>query len=84
MAFDHNDLLAAAKRVGFVHVPNKGGIVERTVIKRGEPVKLTLLTSKRDASLLVKHSGGAPFKFHFRRNYVGAADFIHDYVGDSK
>ena len=83
--YDHDHLIETARQLGFTHVEGKGrGVLEKHIIKRDERLHLVLLTSRQDASMLVHHTTGAPFKFQFKRNYRGAADFIRDYIGDSK
>ena len=83
--FDNESLIEAAKQLGFAQAVGKGrGVLDKTVTKRGEQITLILLTSQRDATMMVYHSTGSPFKFQFKRNYKWAADFIKDYIGDSK
>ena len=82
---DADKLIAEVKGMGFVHQEGKGkGVLEKHIEKRGLPAHLIVLISERDASMLVDINTDTPFKFHFKRNFHEATEFIRDYLKEAR
>lgn len=78
---DHDHLIETARQLGFANVEGKGaGVLEKFVTKRGETIRFLLLTSHKDATLLIYHEEGGPFKFQFKSNFRWAERFLREYL----
>lgn len=71
----HDELTLALRIIGgFDPVRGKGPGVSERVMRNslGEPLRLTLLTNRKDATLLIHKGAGKPMTLRFRANFLDA------------